>query len=132
MKLANYMEVLDFYRDKKVFIKCQILKSNDSIAINVGYMVLDSKIFNYIKGDNTIFETDVLEKLARDGELMSYEHKGFWQCMDTLLEKNTLEELWASGNAALEAVGLEVVIDIIKRGMRDESLELRGRSKERN
>ena len=75
-------------------------RSNDGIAINAGYMVLDSKVFNYIKGDRTIFETDVLEKLADDNELMSYEHKGFWQCMDTLLEKNTLEELWESNNAA--------------------------------
>ena len=74
-------------------------RSHDAIAINAGYMVLEPKIFEYINGDKTVFETDILEKLASEGELMSYEHKGFWQCMDTLLEKNTLEEFWASGNA---------------------------------
>lgn len=74
-------------------------RSKDSVSINAGYMVLEPKVFDYIKGDKTIFETDVLEKLAEEGELMSYEHKGFWQCMDTLLEKNTLDEFWASGQA---------------------------------
>lgn len=71
----------------------------DAVSINAGFMVLEPEVFDYIKGDGTIFETDVLEKLAKDGELMSYKHTGFWQCMDTLLEKNTLEEFWASGDA---------------------------------
>ena len=75
-------------------------RTKDAVAINAGYMVLEPEIFDNIKDDKTIFETDVLEKLAREGMLMSYQHNGFWQCMDTLLEKNTLEELWESGNAA--------------------------------
>ena len=75
-------------------------KLNDAITINAGYMVLEPTVFDYIDGDDTIFETDVLEPLANQGELMSYRHDGFWQCMDTLLEKNQLEELWATGNAA--------------------------------
>lgn len=50
-------------------------------------------------GDNCIFERSPLEKLAAEGELMSYTHKGFWQCMDTKREKDDLEKMWASGNA---------------------------------
>lgn len=75
-------------------------RRNDSVAINAGYMVLEASIFEDIKGDGCVFERDVLEKLAKEGELMSYRHEGFWQCMDTLLEKNLLEELWSRGSAA--------------------------------
>lgn len=71
----------------------------DSVSINAGYMVLDSRIFNFIDGDDSIFEKDVLEKLANMGELMSYSHTGFWQCMDTLLEKNLLEGLISEKSA---------------------------------
>ena len=71
----------------------------DSIEINAGYMVLNYRIFDYIVDDRTIFETDVLTKLAEDGELMSYSHKGFWQCMDTLREKVVLEKMINEGNA---------------------------------
>ncbi len=74
-------------------------RRTDSYAINAGYMVLEPCIFDYITGDDCIFERDVLEELAAEGELMSYQHEGFWQCMDTLLEKNTLEELWNKGHA---------------------------------
>ncbi len=73
--------------------------SADSVAINAGYMVLNPAIFSYIEGDKTIFEKDPLEALARDGELMSYQHKGFWQCMDTKREKDMLEKMWEQGNA---------------------------------
>lgn len=71
----------------------------DGSPINAGYMVLNSKIFDYIEGDNTIFERDPLETLASKGELMSYMHKGFWQCMDNAREKELLEKLYSSGNA---------------------------------
>ena len=71
----------------------------DSISINAGYMVLEPGIFNYIDGDKTVFETDVLGRLAKEGQLMSYTHNGFWQCMDTKIEKLRLEELWKSGKA---------------------------------
>ena len=71
----------------------------DSAMINAGYMVLEPGVFNYIKDDNTVFERDVLEKLAQENELMSYAHKGFWQCMDTLSEKNLLEHLWNEDKA---------------------------------
>ena len=72
---------------------------NDSSPINAGYMVLEPKIFNYIIGDETVFERDSLEKLACDGELMSYMHKGFWQCMDNIREKQLLEKMYLSGAA---------------------------------
>jgi glucose-1-phosphate cytidylyltransferase len=65
---------------------------NDGVPINAGYMVLNSEIFNYIDNDDTVFEREPLERLAREGELMSYIHKGFWQCMDNKREKDLLEE----------------------------------------
>ncbi len=67
--------------------------------INGGYFVLNRQAIDYINGDETIWERDPIERLARDGQLMGYRHYGFWSCMDTLKEKNMLEELWASGKA---------------------------------
>ena len=62
-------------------------------------MVLEPEVLNYIDGDDTSFEQEPLEKLVAEGQLMSYIHKGFWQCMDTFREKQVLEALWDSGNA---------------------------------
>ncbi len=67
--------------------------------INGGYYVLNRKVIDYIEGDETIWERGPVERLARDGQLMGYRHYGFWSCMDTLKEKNFLEELWSSGKA---------------------------------
>jgi glucose-1-phosphate cytidylyltransferase len=67
--------------------------------INGGYFVLSGKAINYIEGDETVWERDPVERLARDGQLVGYRHYGFWSCMDTLKEKNTLEDLWACGKA---------------------------------
>jgi glucose-1-phosphate cytidylyltransferase len=67
--------------------------------INGGYFVLNRKAFDYIEGDDTIWEHGPVERLARDGQLMGYRHHGFWSCMDTLKEKNILEEFWNSGKA---------------------------------
>lgn len=75
-------------------------RTRDAFTINAGYMVLEPSVFRYIDGDDCVFERDVLEKLAGEGELMSYGHSGFWQCMDTLYEKNVLESLWKTGHAA--------------------------------
>lgn len=72
---------------------------SDSPPINAGFMVLNPEIFDYIDGDSTIFEREPLERLVREGQLMSYMHKGFWQCMDNLREKETLEKL-LENNAA--------------------------------
>ena len=71
----------------------------DEAPINAGYMVLEPQIFDYIEGDQTVFEREPLEKLAKEGQLMSYMHKGFWQCMDNVREKEMLEKLLAAGQA---------------------------------
>ncbi len=68
-------------------------KKTDGIPINAGYMVLEPEVLDYIEGDMTPFEQEPMERLAADGELMSYEHKGFWQCMDTKTQKDMLETL---------------------------------------
>ena len=74
-------------------------KNVDGVPINGGYMVLDPKVIDYIEGDDTVFEQKPLEDLVADGELMAYKHNGFWQCMDTLRDKQNLEAIWASGEA---------------------------------
>lgn len=71
----------------------------DGDLINIGFMVMNPEIFERIDGDSTVFEQDPLNSLVHDGELKAYVHHGFWQCMDTLREKQQLEKLWASGNA---------------------------------
>ena len=73
--------------------------SDDGSQINAGYMILNPEIFDYIEDDSTIFEKEPLQRLALEGELVAYYHKGYWQCMDTKREKDKLEEIWASGNA---------------------------------
>lgn len=72
---------------------------SDGAVINAGYMVLEPEIFNYLEDDSTVFETTPMERLAAEGQLMSYRHDGFWQCMDSLREKNLLEDYWKSGAA---------------------------------
>jgi len=67
--------------------------------INGGFFVLNRKAIDYIEGDETPWENAPLEGLARDGQMIGYRHNGFWSCMDTLREKNYLEELWASQKA---------------------------------
>lgn len=65
----------------------------DGAPINAGYMVLEPSVFDLLTGDDCVFERDPLEKLVEQGELMSYVHEGFWQCMDNIREKNMLENL---------------------------------------
>ncbi len=64
--------------------------------INGGFFVFEPAIFDYLEGDSTILEAKPLERLAKEGQLMAYKHSGFWQCMDTLRDRNLLESLWAS------------------------------------
>ncbi len=71
----------------------------DGGRINGGFFVLSPRVLDYIGGDLTSWESTPLEQLAENGELMAFEHNGFWQPMDTLRDKNYLEELWASGEA---------------------------------
>ena len=67
--------------------------------INGGFMVLQPEIFNYIKDDATTFEREPLEKIASEGQLMAYKHNGFWQCMDTMRDRDKLEQLLETGTA---------------------------------
>ena len=71
----------------------------DGDLINIGFMVFDPELFDYIEGDETVFEKGPLTKLVEKNQLSGYVHKGYWQCMDTLREKQDLEKLWNSGNA---------------------------------
>ena len=71
----------------------------DGNLINIGFMVCQPEFIDYIAGDSTVLEKEPLERAARDGQLMAYKHAGFWQCMDTVREKELLEKLWAAGQA---------------------------------
>ena len=66
----------------------------DGSRINAGFMVLEPKVLDYIKDDTVMFEREPMEQLAREGQLMCCKHNGFWQCMDTLRDKERLEKLW--------------------------------------
>ena len=97
VKLAQEKGVLDIeggavkaFREKNI---------NDGAPINAGYMVLEPAIFDYLDGDDCVFERKPLETLAFKGELMSYIHTGFWQCMDNAREKQMLEKLLVEGRA---------------------------------
>jgi len=68
----------------------------DDSWINGGFFVLSKSVFNYIEGDNTFWEREPLENLAKENQLVAYKHSDFWQPMDTLREKNILEKMWAS------------------------------------
>jgi glucose-1-phosphate cytidylyltransferase len=98
VKLAQDKGVLNIGGDNAVksFREKNIV---DGAPINAGYMVLQPEIFDYIDGDDVVFERMPLETLAAEGQLMSYIHEGFWQCMDNIREKNMLEKLLKSGNA---------------------------------
>jgi glucose-1-phosphate cytidylyltransferase len=71
----------------------------DGAMINGGFFVLSPQVLDYLERDSTVWEQQPLQRLAADGQLMAYEHHGFWQPMDTLRDKTYLEELWASGKA---------------------------------
>lgn len=92
VKQAQEKGVLDIGGDNAVksFREKNI---NDGAPINAGYMVLEPKVFDLLTGDNCIFEKEPLVELASEGQLMSYIHEGFWQCMDNIREKNMLEKL---------------------------------------
>lgn len=95
--LEQRFGVLDIYQDT---VRAFREKSKyDTGRINAGYMVLEPEIFDFIEGDTTSFEKQPLEEVAKRGELKTYFHSGFWQCMDTKHELDKLEQLWQSGNA---------------------------------
>lgn len=85
---------LDFDGDKILAFR---EKSKEDVGwINAGYMVMNSAVFDYLNG-NVSLEQEPMKNLTRDGQVMAYRHEGFWQCMDTLRDKNKLEELWQKG-----------------------------------
>lgn len=71
----------------------------DAMPVNGGFMVMEPAIFNYLRDDSTVFEKEPMTSLAKEGQLAAYEHRGFWQCMDTQREMKLLTGLWESGNA---------------------------------
>lgn len=71
----------------------------DGDLINIGFMVFEPELFDLIEDDSTVFEKGPLTKLVSKQQLVGFVHKGYWQCMDTLREKQQLEKLWESGNA---------------------------------
>lgn len=118
---VNIRQVVDFHRQNKKWITLTAvqpegrfgvldLKGNqiDSFReknrkdmgwINAGFMVVEPEVFQYIDGDESVFEKEPLERVAEEGNLIAYKHKGFWQCMDTIRDKQKLEALWLSGMA---------------------------------
>lgn len=74
-------------------------KTDNKNRVNGGFFVFEPEVFDYIEGDDTVFEKGPLETLARKGELKAFHHDGFWKPMDTLNDKNKLEEMWSSGKA---------------------------------
>lgn len=88
LNLDNNNKVISFFEKPK----------GDFGWINGGFFVLEPEIFEYIEGDNTIWEKEPLENLARDGHVVAYKHYDYWKCMDTLRDKIELENLWDSGN----------------------------------
>lgn len=96
------LEIDDGNRVSGFAEKPQLTGDKGAIAgegwINGGFFVLEPGVFEYIEADDTAWEREPLEKLAADGQLMAYHHFGFWQCMDTIRDKQFLERLWNDGN----------------------------------
>lgn len=84
--------------EKNKVVKFREKIRSDSGWINGGFFVFEPDIFDYIEGDTTVLEEKPLESLTKEGKLGSFKHSGFWQPMDTLRDKNLLEDLWVSGN----------------------------------
>ena len=98
VKLAQDKGVLEITKDQAVraFREKNAL---DGSPINAGYMVLEPEVFDMLDGDTCVFEKTALVELANKGELMSYVHEGFWQCMDNIREKSMLEKLLSEDKA---------------------------------
>lgn len=89
--------IIDIESDKVVSFREK--DKQDMGWINGGFMVLEPEVFDYIEGDQTTFEKYPMEKLAEESNLNCYKHYGFWQCMDTLRDKEKLEKMWNENNA---------------------------------
>lgn len=98
VSLAQQKGVLDVDGNNTI-ISFREKDHDDGAIVNGGFMVCNPQIFDYLEDDTTVLEQEPMRKLAADGELKSYYHEGFWQCMDTKREKDKLERLWEEGNA---------------------------------
>lgn len=99
VKIAQDKGVLDITKDQAVRAFRE-KNASDGAPINAGYMVLEPEVFDMLEGgDSCVFEKTALVKLAQEGQLMSYIHTGFWQCMDNIREKSMLEKLLAEDKA---------------------------------
>ena len=98
VNIGQVKGVLDIDQDNNI-TSFREKDDNDGSLINGGFMVLNPEIFQYLDGDDTIFERTPMQRLAAEGQLKSFYHEGFWQCMDTQREMKKLEELWQSGKA---------------------------------
>lgn len=98
VSIAQQKGVLDIGADNTV-ISFREKDDKDQTVVNGGFMVCNPEVFDYLEDDGTVFEREPMRRLAEDGELKSFYHKGFWQCMDTKREKDLLEKLWADGEA---------------------------------
>ena len=98
VKMAQDKGVLDITKDQAVRAFRE-KNAADGAPINAGYMVLEPQVFDLLDGDSCVFEKTALVELANKGELMSYIHTGFWQCMDNIREKSMLEKLLAEDKA---------------------------------
>ncbi|CAI3665306.1 glucose-1-phosphate cytidylyltransferase [Clostridium neonatale] len=90
--------VLDIDSEGKINAFREKAKDDGSL-INIGFMVCNPEFIDYIESDSTVLEKEPLETIAKMGELMSYKHEGFWQCMDTVREKEKLEKMWNNNEA---------------------------------
>lgn len=98
VSLSQQKGVLDVAKDNTI-IAFREKDDEDGSLINAGFMVCNPDVFDYLEDDKTVFEQKPMRCLAANGELKSFYHDGFWQCMDTKREKDKLEELWNSGKA---------------------------------
>ena len=98
VNIGQVKGVLDIDQDNNI-TSFREKDDSDGSLINGGFMVLNPEIFQYLDGDETVFEQGPMQRLAAEGQLKSFYHDGFWQCMDTQREMKKLEELWQSGKA---------------------------------
>lgn len=98
VNLAQLKGVLDINEDN-VITSFREKEEADASLINGGFMMFNPEIFDYLEDDTTVLEKEPFTRLAADGQMMSFYHDGFWQCMDTAREKEKLEKLWATGKA---------------------------------
>ena len=98
VSIAQMKGILDIGQDGQVR-SFREKKEMDSSMVNGGFMVLNPEIFGYLRDDTTVFEQEPMQRLAKEGQLMSYHHSGFWQCMDTQRDRYFLESHWNNGDA---------------------------------